>query len=315
MTVETRLTNPLKKGRSEQLADWGERSHNKEMTLLHRTHGSPPLFSGKRLFFCLFLLFFLCGGGLSTFPAQGVPLDDPSYPLPLRTALLKASRKISEGKAKGAIAILSPLLKTYPDYTALFTLAGLAYGKTGDHKMVIEMEKRALALSPENISARTSLGIAYGNTGHFRKELREEAAVVHAHPKEEPAWEALGWAYASLGDWKSSRLAEEKAVSLNGRDPQARMMLGLALAHQGFLEEALITERKAQKISPDDEGIKRSIAFIQETLHPTKRTPSKNRPGFNPLLQPTPGNATSTATPGASQQMSPPPIKAPSVLH
>jgi tetratricopeptide (TPR) repeat protein len=298
-----------------ELADSEERSHNKGMNPSLPTAASASIFQNNRFFLCLFLVFFLCGGGLPIIPALAVPLNDPAYPSPLRKALKKASRQISEGNAKGAIELLSPLIKTYPDYTALFTLAGLAYGKTGNHKMVIEMEKRALVLSPRNTSARTSLGIAYGNTGHFRKELREEAEVVHSHPKEEPAWEALGWAYASLGDWRSSRLAEERAVSLNGSDPQARMMLGLALAHQGFLEEALIMERKAQKLSPDDEGIKRSIDYIQNTLHPSKMEASKSHPGFNPLLQPTPGPATSTATPGASQQMSPPPIKAPSVLH
>ncbi len=247
--------------------------------------------------------------------AEAVPLDDPSYPLPLRKGLSKASYEMEGGDAKKAIATLSPLLRVYPDYTALFTLAGIAYGKAGNHLKAIEMEKRALALSPGNDSARTALGIAYGNTGHFRRELTEESTVVQRHTKSEEAWEAMGWAYASLGDWKSTRMAEEKAVTLNGQDPQARMMLGLALAHLGFLEEGLIMERAAEKLAPDDEGVKRSITYITASLHPSGSPHSKAKPGFNPLLQPTPGPASATSTPNASQQMSPPPIKAPSVLH
>jgi Flp pilus assembly protein TadD len=267
------------------------------------------LFSAeKSSFTILFILF--CHG-----EAQAVPLNDPTYPLPLRKGLSKASYEISSGNASKAIATLTPLMKTYPDYTALFTLAGIAYGRAGNHLKAIEMENRALALSPHNVSARTALGIAYGNTGHFKKEAKEEISVLQSHPKSETAWEALGWAYASLGDWKSARMAEEKAVTLNGKDPQARMMLGLALAHQGYLEEGLIMERTAEKLKPNDAGIKRSIAYITVSLHPSGSHAPQNHPGFNPLLQPTPGPATSTATPTSSQQMSPSPIKAPSVLH
>ena len=267
------------------------------------------LFSGKECSFPVLSTLF-CHG-----EAQAVPLNDPTYPLPLRKGLSKASYEIAAGNASKAIETLMPLMKTYPDYTALFTLAGIAYGRAGKHLKAIEMENRALALSPHNVSARTALGIAFGNTGHFKKEAKEEISVLQSHPKSETAWEALGWAYASLGDWKSARMAEEKAVALNGKDPQARMMLGLALAHQGYLEEGLIMERTAEKLAPNDAGIKRSIAYITVSLHPSGNHASQNHPGFNPLLQPTPGPATSTATPTSSQQMSPSPIKAPSVLH
>ena len=289
------------------------------MTPFPRYYVVTPFLAIFTIFLCRAPIMLSLGGihlqGFTPRNAEAVPLNDPTYPLPLRKALSKASYEIAAGNPTKAVSTLSPLMKVYPDYTALFTLAGIAYGKAGNHAKTIEMEKRALALSPHNISARTALGIAYGNTGHFRKEVKEEVAVIQENPRSETAWEAMAWAYASLGDWKSARMAESKAVSLDKKDPQARMMLGLALAHQGFLEEGLIMERAAEKLAPEDEGIKRSITYISASLHPSRKSLSTNHPGFNPLLQPTPGPATSTATPNGSQQMSPPPIKAPSVLH
>lgn len=289
------------------------------MSPLPRVYVVIPFLSILIIFSCLAPIKFRSGRNyskdLTPQNAEAVPLNDPAYPLPLRKVLSKASYEIAAGDAKKAVTTLSPFMKAYPDYTALFTLAGIAYGKAGNHLKAIEMEKRALALSPHNTSARTALGIAYGNTGHFRKEVKEEVAVTQENPMSEQAWEAMGWAYASLGDWKSARMAESKAVSLDNKDPQARMMLGLALAHEGFLEEGLIMERSAERLAPEDEGIRRSITYINSSLHPSKKSVSTDHPGFNPLLQPTPGPPTSTATPNGSQQMSPPPIKAPSVLH
>lgn len=241
-------------------------------------------------------------------------INDPTYPAPLRQALSLASEKILTNHPRQALAILTPLFKSYADYTVVFTMAGMAYGKSGQNEKAIEMEKRALALDPKNISARISLGIAFGNTGHFRKEIREERSAIKRNPENETAWQALGWAYGSIGQWKDARWAEEKAIGIRPGDANARMILGLALAHEGFLQEALIMEKKAQKLSPHDEGIKRSVTFIKQALNPPVSHKKQNN-GFNPLLTPAPGNAESAATPGASQQLPPSPIKAPSVLH
>lgn len=241
-------------------------------------------------------------------------INDPTYPAPLRQALSVASEKILTNHPHQALAVLRPLFKSYADYTVVFTMAGMAYGKSGQNEKAVEMEKRALVLDPKNISARISLGIAFGNTGHFRKEIREERSAIKRDPENETAWQALGWAYGSIGQWKDARWAEEKAIGIRPVDASARMILGLALAHEGFLQEALIMEKKAQKLSPHDEGIKRSLTFIKQALNPPI-VHKKRGNGFNPLLTPTPGNAESSATPGASQQLPPSPIKAPSVLH
>ena len=250
----------------------------------------------------------------SSGPLYALPLNDPTYPPPLRKGVREAAQQILEDHPKKALTILTPLFKLYPDYTIIFTLAGMAYGKSGLNKKAVEMERRALTLDPGNITARISLGIAEGNTGHFRQELLEENAVIHKDPKREPAWKAAGWAYASLGKWKAARFAEEKAIDLRPSDAGARMMLGLAMAHEGYLQEALLMEESARKLDPHDKGIRRSIIFIKHEMapHGHQKSPSN---GFNPLLAPTPGPPSSTATPQSSQQLSPSPIRAPSVIH
>jgi tetratricopeptide (TPR) repeat protein len=241
-------------------------------------------------------------------------IDDPSYPGPLSHSLSLASEKILANHPRQALAILTPLFKIYPDYTVVFTLAGMAYGKIGKNDQAAKMEKRALVLDPSNVSARVSLGIAYGNTGYFRKEIREERKVLARDPNNEVAWQSLGWAYGSLGQWKKARLAEKKALSIRPDDANARMILGLALAHEGFLQEALIMEESAQKLAPSDEGVKRSITYIKQTMNPPV-VHKKHNTGFNPLLTPTPGTSESTSSPGSSQQLPPSPVKPPSVLH
>jgi tetratricopeptide (TPR) repeat protein len=261
-------------------------------------------------------LFLLVFSSLTTTsePLFALPLNDPTYPPLLRKEVQEAAQQILSDHPKKALTILTPLFKLFPDYTIVFTLAGMAYGKSGLNRKAIEMERRALTLDPDNLTARISLGIAEGNTGHFRRELEEENAVIQKDPKREPAWKAAGWAYASLGQWKDARFAEEKAIDLSPSDAGARMILGLALAHEGYLQEALLMEESARKLDPKDEGIRRSITFIKHEMAPHKSQKSPSS-GFNPLLTPTPGPPSSTATPQNSQQLSPSPVRAPSVLH
>lgn len=247
--------------------------------------------------------------------APAAVINDPSYPLPLRQALSLASDKILSNHPRQALTILTPLFKLYADYTVVFTVAGMAYGKSGQNAQAVEMEKRALILDPHNISARISLGIAYGNTGHYRKEVQEEHIALSREPGNEVAWQALGWAYGSLGQWKEARLAEKKAVALQPGDVNARMVLGLAFAHEGFLQEALIMEKSAQKLAPLDEGVKRSITYIKQTLKPPVLGTSNQKNRFNPLLAPTRGTPEDSASPGPSQQLPPSPVKAPSALR
>ena len=249
-----------------------------------------------------------------SFPARATPVNNPTLPPPLRQALDKAAEMILSDRPKQAITILVPLMKSYPDYTVVLTMAGMAYGKTGDNRKAVRLETRALVLDPKNLSARISLGIAQGNTGHFDQEVLSEREVLRQNPGNETAWEALGWAYGSMGQWKAAKAAEEKAISLNAHDVGARMILGLALAHQGFLQEALIMEKSAEKLAPDDQGVRQSLRYIRNTMAPAP-SPKPVAHGFNPLLSPTPGSPESVASPGASQPISPPPIKAPSVLH
>ncbi len=260
------------------------------------------------------LIFLILLQGTHCVPLLARPLDDPSYPPPLRQGVQEAARQILTDHPKKALLILTPLFKQYPDYTIVFTLAGMAYGKTGMNADAITMERRALVLDPKNLTARTSLGIAEGNTGHFHREIREEAAVLRRDPKREAAWSALGWAYGSLGKWKEARNAEIKAIRLRSSDPEARMILGLALAHEGFLQEALTMEESAQKLDPADEGIQRSLTFIKHTMNPMPVAEPKN-PGFNPLLAPQPGLPSDSATPGNPLQLAPSQLRAPAVAH
>ena len=244
--------------------------------------------------------------------------------VPVGAVLLAGEEILGEGWNRGRIL-------NDPTAHAEMMAIRIAASRTGNYRLsgatlyvtlepcfmcfgAIEMERRALVLDPKNVTARISLGIAEGNTGHFRKELLDENAVIHDHPEREAAWAALGWAYASLGKWKEARFSEEKAVALRPSDSGARMVLGLALAHEGYLQEALLMEESAQKLNPGDEGIRRSLTFIRQEMTPPAPS-EKPKNGFNPLLAPTPAPSSATATPGASQQMSPAPIRAPSVLH
>ena len=237
--------------------------------------------------FVLFSLFLLtCFTFSLPVGGSGEPLSGSNDPAGLTVPLHKSARLILEDKPEKAVPILQNLLKAYPDYAMVHFLLGLAYGKLDENVKAVAEEKKALVLNPRSEAARVSLGIALGNTGHFRQEIRSERQALALNPKNEMAWEAIGWAYASLGNWRLARASEEKALKLRNSDPSAHMILGVALAHIGFPEEGMTQEKTAARLDPEDQGIKRAIAWIATILHPVKEGKSGGQGHFNPLLAP-----------------------------
>ena len=249
--------------------------------------------------------------------AAAEPLVHPSDPPALAKGLNEAAGLILEEHPRRAVALLVRFEKIYPDYDMVHFLLGLAYGKLDKNERAVSEERRALSLNPKNEAARVSYGIALGNTGHFRKEIRQERQALALNSRDEAAWQALGWAYASLSKWKLARAAEEKALSLNSSDPSAYMVLGVSLAHLGFVEEGLSEEARGARLAPEDQGIKRAIAWISGILHPLRsgETPS---PKINPLLAPDKGNTPQGAPnilPPPGQNLPPGSVRAPATAH
>ena len=234
---------------------------------------------------------FLCQGLHDRIvPVQADPLFRPGDPPVLARTMKESARMILEGHPEQAIPGLVKLERAYPDYAMVHFLLGLAYGKMDQNARAVLEEKKAIVLNPKNEPARVSYGIALGNTGHFRQEIRAEREALSLDSRDELAWESIGWAYASLGKWPLARAAEETALRLRKEDPSARMILGVALAHMGFPEEGLSEEKQAASLDPDDQGVKRAIAWISGILHPLKSQPG-NEGHFNPLLSPENGSA------------------------
>ena len=250
---------------------------------------------------------------------QADPLVSAGDPPAYAKVMKKSARAILEGHPERAIRDLVTLERAYPDYDMVHFLLGLAYGKTDQNAKSVLEEQKAILLNPKNEPAHVSYGIALGNTGHFRKEIQAEREALSLNPKDEVAWESIGWAYASLGKWSMARASEETAIRFRKEDSSAHMILGVSMTHMGFPEEGLSEEKEAARLDPDDQGVKRAIAWISGILHPVK-TRSEDSGHFNPILSPEngtapPGLPNSLSTPSQSQNPAASGLRAPVVGH
>jgi Flp pilus assembly protein TadD len=112
------------------------------------------------------IIFALWSGGANA-------VDDPD---PLRVPDLAPVRaKIEAKDYKGAIALLSPILKADAKNADAHNLMGYSLRKSGDFTQSLAHYRKALDLDPKHKGALEYLGELYVQTGHMDK-AREIAA-------------------------------------------------------------------------------------------------------------------------------------------
>jgi tetratricopeptide (TPR) repeat protein len=129
---------------------------------------------------------------------------------------------------------------------------GLALGSTGDWDGMINEEREALRLNPNNDLAHADLGFALGNKGDMDGKIAEEREALRLNPNLAEAHVGLGSALGNKGDWDGAIIEEREAVRLDPNLDLAHNNLGLALGKKGDWDGAVAEYREALRLNPND---------------------------------------------------------------
>ena len=91
--------------------------------------------------------------------------------------LTDAEQKVATNDYKGAIPILTAIVKADPSNTDALNLMGYSLRKTGQPDMALQYYSKALALSPKHLGANEYLGELYVELGQIDK-AKERLAVL-----------------------------------------------------------------------------------------------------------------------------------------
>ncbi len=93
--------------------------------------------------------------------------------------LASAQQKIDAGDYRGAIPILTDIIKADPNNADALNLMGFSLRKTGQTDLALQYYTKALALMPKHLGANEYLGELYVELGQVDK-AKERLAVLQA---------------------------------------------------------------------------------------------------------------------------------------
>ena len=96
-----------------------------------------------------------------------------------RPSLDAAQKKVDAGDYRGAIPILTEIVKAEPNNADALNLMGFCLRKTGQTTLALQYYNRALALMPKHLGANEYLGELYVELGQIDK-AKERLAVLRA---------------------------------------------------------------------------------------------------------------------------------------
>jgi len=162
----------------------------------------------------------------------------------------KAMKALESGKAAEAIKLFSKVRKSWGDDPDIGYLEGLAYGKIGDLKGVINVSSRALKLDPDHHGALCNLANAQMGAGQSEDALQnyEKAIALKADAPE--VLNNYGRALSILGRREESIEQYEKALKVNPNHAPVYCALGKALTEAGHPKQAIEKFKKGLQLDP-----------------------------------------------------------------
>jgi tetratricopeptide (TPR) repeat protein len=100
----------------------------------------------------------------------------PATPAPV--TLSGAQQKVDAGDYRGAIPILTVIVKADPNNADALNLMGYSLRKTGQPDLAMQYYNRALAVMPKHLGTNEYLGELYAELGQIDK-AKERLAILH----------------------------------------------------------------------------------------------------------------------------------------
>jgi tetratricopeptide (TPR) repeat protein len=118
------------------------------------------------------------------------------------------------GRLDKALTALDKVLDVVPDHVDTLSLKGRVLCAEGKSSQAIELQKKAVAGDPENISVLFDLATTYAETGHFDEELNLLNRIHRDNPKAVHPLYRLRDVYLKKENWKNLLITQEKILPL-----------------------------------------------------------------------------------------------------
>ena len=118
-------------------------------------------------------------GAASTAQADSTREAPPPKPAVTGVTLASAQQKIDAGDYRGAIPILTDIIKADPNNADALNLMGFSLRNTGQNDLALQYYNKALALMPQHLGANEYLGELYVELGQMDK-AKDRLAVLQA---------------------------------------------------------------------------------------------------------------------------------------
>lgn len=162
----------------------------------------------------------------------------------------KAMKALEGGRPADAIKLFEKVRKSWGDDADIGYLEGLAYGKMGRLKNVIQVSRRALNIDPEHYGALCNLANAQMGAGAPDAALENYEKAIKLQPSAAEILNNYGRALSMLGRREESIEQYEKALEANPHHAPAYCALGKALGEAGQPKKATTKFRKALQLDP-----------------------------------------------------------------
>jgi len=162
----------------------------------------------------------------------------------------KAMKALEGGKPAEAIKLFSKVRKSWGDDADIGYLEGLAYGKMGDLKSVIQVSTRALKLDANHYGSLCNLANAQMGLGAPETALENYIKAIELKPDAPEVLNNYGRALSILGRREESIVQYKKALEINPSHAPVYCALGKALSEAGHPKQAMEKFRKGLQLDP-----------------------------------------------------------------
>jgi len=162
----------------------------------------------------------------------------------------KAMKALEGGKPADAIKLFSKVRKSWGDDADIGYLEGLAYGKMGNLKGVMQVSCRALGIDPNHYGALCNLANAQMGSGDAGTALENYEKAIELNPKAAEVLNNYGRALSILGRRKEAIEQYNKALAINPGYAPIYCALGKVLAEGGHPKQAIENFKKGLQLDP-----------------------------------------------------------------
>ena len=171
---------------------------------------------------------------------------------------------VASGRAKEAIALLTPLAKATTPVVGVRHRLAAAMAASGDRDGAYRLLEDILKESPRDIQAQLQTGQLLFDDGRNDQALTRIQQAVAADPTSVPAQFALGRVYASRGDLSGAEKAFREVVRLNPHASAAHVALSKLQLAAARPQESLASAEAAAADQP--KSVEARLAVVRSLL-------------------------------------------------